>query len=138
MHKSVRHHTISICGNVSSQQQHRVCWRNGAPLCLTLSHITAHRLSAEHTERCCRSRHRELQQDHRLSPHCTYTWSAYMFTPLRKNHQTFLSPTLPLSVFLQPDSWFSIDTAGRRGVLVAAQPGREEAAGPRRTGGGLR
>lgn len=50
----------------------------------------------------------------------------------------FPLPDPPAFSVLQPDSWFSIDTAGGRGVLVAAEPGREEAAGSRRAAGGLR
>lgn len=47
-----------------------------------------------------------------------------------ENNQTFLLPLPPTVSVFQPDSWLSVDTAGRRGVLVSAQPGWKEASWP--------
>lgn len=62
----------------------------------------------------------------------------YIFTPPRKKIELSSRPLPPTACVSQPDSWFSIDAAGRRGVPAAVQPGRQEAAGFRRAGKGLR
>lgn len=81
------------------------CWCNSALLCLTLSHITFCPLLAEDTEPCCVSQHRELKQNHWLSPHCTYTWSVYIYifiyihTIEEKKIKVSSPRSVPLQVF---------------------------------------
>lgn len=123
---------------LSCQQQHRVLrdfsfFVNSALVCLSLS-----LLSAEDTPSLLWVT-TPVTPANPLTVTTLYIYMEciYIQTTEEKD-QTFLTPLPPaLSVF-QPDSWFSIDAAGRRGVLVAAQPGRQEAAGPQRPGGGLR